>query len=227
MAKRILIVEDEPKTAAFLRESLEEDGYEMEMSADGREALDLALRNPFDCIILDVMLPGKDGLSVVKMLRRMNNSVPVLMLSARGGMNERVEGLDAGADDYLPKPFGLPELLARVKALTRRGGEAKAILLTVADLTMDVAQREVWRDSKKIVLSPREFRLLEVLMRHSPNACSRSSLLGEAWDYHFDPGTNLVDVYIRRLRDKIEFGFSKKLLHTVKGIGYVLGDAKS
>lgn len=224
MSKRILIVEDEMKTAALLTNALEEAGYQVETCGNGSLALDLILRNPYDGVILDVMLPGRDGISVVKTLRERNHSVPVLLLSARGQMTERVEGLEAGADDYLPKPFGMVELLARLKALTRRSTESRAVLMEVADLQMDVAGHQAMRAGQRIPLAPQEFKLLECLMRHSPNICPRSLLLSEAWGYQFDPGTNIVDVYVRRLRSKIDFGPGKKLLHTVKGMGYVLGD---
>lgn len=226
MAKRILIVEDERKTSALLESALHEAGYAVETSRNGTEALDMIQRRSYDAVLLDVMLPGRDGLSVVRQLRDKNVSVPVLMLSARGEMAERIEGLEAGADDYLPKPFGIAEVLARLKALTRRGGETRAVLLEVADLQMDVANHIVKRAGVKLALAPQEFRLLECLMRHAQEICQRSLLLSEAWDYQFDPGTNIVDVYIRRLREKVDQGTQKKLLHTVKGMGYVLGDPK-
>lgn len=224
MAKRILIVEDERKTAALLARGLEEAGYAVECSRNGTEALDLILRKSYDAVILDVMLPGRDGISLVRLLREKNNPVAVLMLSARGEMTERIEGLEAGADDYLPKPFGIAEVLARIRALTRRGGEARAVMLEVQDLQMDVVKHVVRRAGVKLLLAPQEFRLLECLMRHAQEICSRSLLLSEAWDYQFDPGTNIVDVNIRRLREKVDDKTSKKLLHTVKGMGYVLGD---
>jgi DNA-binding response OmpR family regulator len=226
MAKRILIVEDDQKTAAFLSSALQEAGYQVELCGNGSQALELILRQAYDGVILDVMLPGRDGLGVVKQLRERNHSVPVLMLSARGEMTERIEGLEAGADDYLAKPFGIAEVLARMKALTRRGGETKVMMLEVGDLQMEVAGQLVHRAGERILLAPQEFRLLECLMRHSPDICPRSLLLSEAWGYQFDPGTNIVDVYIRRLRAKIDFGPGNKLLHTVKGMGYVLGEPK-
>lgn len=172
------------------------------------------------------MLPGRDGLSVVRHLRSRGHAVPVLMLSARGDMTERVEGLDAGADDYLPKPFDMTEVVARVRALTRRGVDSKAVVLAVADLELDVASHMVRRAGGKIALAPQEFKLLECLMRHAQEICSRSRLLSEAWGYQFDPGTNIVDVNIRRLREKLDAAGGPKLLHTVKGMGYVLGEPK-
>lgn len=224
MAKRILIVEDERKTAALLAVGLEEAGYVVECSGNGTEALDLILRKAYDAVILDVMLPGRNGLSLVRLLREKKNPVAVLMLSARGEMTERIEGLEAGADDYLPKPFGIAEVLARIRALTRRGAKPSAVLLEVRDLQMDVVKRVVRRAGVKLLLAPQEFRLLECLMRHAQKICSRSLLLSEAWDYHFDPGTNIVEVNIRRLREKVDSKAATKLLHTVKGMGYVLGE---
>ena len=177
---------------------------------------------PFDAIVLDIMLPGRDGLSVLRQLRERKNSTPVLLLSARGEVNERVDGLNAGADDYLPKPFELAELVARVRALTRRGGENKSTTLRVADLMLDTLSHKAQRGSASIELTAREYRLLEFLMRSAGRLCGRMMILEKVWDYDFDPGTNLVDVYIRRLREKIDAAFEIKLLHTVRGAGYVL-----
>jgi DNA-binding response OmpR family regulator len=168
------------------------------------------------------MLPGRDGLSVLRQLRERKNATPVLLLSARGEVNERVEGLNAGADDYLPKPFELVELVARVRALTRRGGDTKSTVLRVADLTLDTLTRQAQRGETQIELTSREYRLLEFLMRSTGRLCGRMMILEKVWDYDFDPGTNLVDVYIRRLREKIDARFEPKLLHTVRGAGYVL-----
>jgi DNA-binding response OmpR family regulator len=168
------------------------------------------------------MLPGRDGLSVLKQLRERKNTTPVLLLSARGEVNERVEGLNAGADDYLPKPFQLIELIARTRALTRRSAETKVPLLRVADLSLDTLTRQAQRGSRQIELTAREYRLLEYLMRSAGRLCGRMMILEAVWDYDFDPGTNLVDVYIKRLREKIDADFEFKLLHTVRGMGYVL-----
>jgi DNA-binding response OmpR family regulator len=168
------------------------------------------------------MLPGRDGLSVLRQLRERKNTTPVLLLSARGEVNERVEGLNLGADDYLPKPFELAELVARVRALTRRGGENKPIVLCVANLTLDTITHKARRDETEIELTIREYRLLEFLMRSAGRPCGRMMIFEKVWDYDFDPGTNLVDVYIRRLREKIDANFEPKLLHTVRGSGYVL-----
>jgi len=168
------------------------------------------------------MLPGRDGLSVLRELRSKQYQVPVILLTARGQVEERIEGLNAGADDYLPKPYALGELVARVRALVRRGGETKSVLLRLADLTVDTVTREVKRGAKLIGLSAREYRLLEYLLRSHGRVCGRMQILEKVWDYDFDPGTNLVDVYVRRVRDKIDAGFPMPLLHTVRGVGYVM-----
>jgi heavy metal response regulator len=219
---RVLVVEDEKKTASFVRKALQAEGFAVDVCGNGDDALAAARTTPFDGIVLDIMLPGRDGLSVLRQLRENKNSIPVLLLSARGEVNERVEGLDAGADDYLPKPFELVELVARVRALTRRGGENKSPVLRVADLTLDSLTRRAQRGGKDIELTTREYRLLEFLMRSAGRLCGRMMIIEKVWDYNFDPGTNLVDVYIRRLREKIDTDFEPKLLHTVRGAGYVL-----
>jgi DNA-binding response OmpR family regulator len=219
---RILVVEDEKKTASFVRKALQAEGFAVDVCLNGDDALAAARATPFDGIVLDIMLPGRDGLSVLRQLRERKNVTPVLLLSARGEVNERVEGLNAGADDYLPKPFELVELVARVRALTRRGGETKSTALRVADLTLDTLTRQAQRGEKQIELTAREYRLLEFLMRSAGRLCGRMMILEKVWDYDFDPGTNLVDVYVRRLREKIDADFEPKLLHTVRGAGYVL-----
>jgi two-component system, OmpR family, response regulator len=219
---RILVVEDEKKTASFVRRALQAEGFAVDVCGNGEDALAAARATPFDGIVLDIMLPSRDGLSVLRQLREHKNTMPVLLLSARGEVNERVEGLNAGADDYLPKPFELVELVARVRALTRRGGETKSTVLRVADLMLDSLTRQAQRGEKKIELTTREYRLLEFLMRSAGRLCGRMMILEKVWDYDFDPGTNLVDVYIRRLREKIDADFEPKLLHTVRGAGYLL-----
>jgi heavy metal response regulator len=219
---RVLVVEDEKKTARFVRKALQTEGFAVDICHDGDEALAAARTTPFDVIVLDIMLPGRDGLGVLRQLREQKNTTPVLLLSARGEVNERVEGLNAGADDYLPKPFELDELIARVRALTRRVGETKSIVLRVANLTLDTITHQAQRASTKIELTAREYRLLEFLMRSAGRLCGRMTIIEKVWDYSFDPGTNLVDVYIRRLREKIDADFEPKLLHTVRGTGYVL-----
>jgi DNA-binding response OmpR family regulator len=222
---RVLVVEDEKKTASFVRKALQAEGFAVDVCHNGEEALAAAGSAPFDGIVLDVMLPGRDGLSVLRLLRERKNLTPVLLLSARGEVNERVEGLNAGADDYLPKPFELVELVARVRAITRRGGESKAVLLRVADLTLDTVTHRAERGGKDIELTAREYRLLELLMRSAGRICGRMTILEKVWDYSFDPGTNLVDVYIKRLREKVDADFEPKLLHTVRGVGYVMKDS--
>lgn len=219
---RVLVVEDEKKTASFIRKALQAEGFAVDVCHNGEEALAGAISTPFDGIVLDIMLPGRDGLSVLRQLRERKNLTPVLLLSARGEVNERVEGLNAGADDYLPKPFELVELVARVRALTRRGGESKAVLLHVANLTLDTVTHRAERGGKDIELTAREYRLLELLMRSTGRICGRMTILEKVWDYSFDPGTNLVDVYIKRLREKVDADFEPKLLHTVRGVGYVM-----
>jgi len=218
----VLLVEDDTKMAAFVAKALEAEGYALTVLHNGDEALAVMLNTRFDAAVMDIMLHGRDGLSVVKQLRARGNATPVLLCSARGDANERVEGLNAGADDYVVKPFVLDELLARVRALLRRGGERQAPVLTVADLTLDVAARTAQRAGRAIDLTAREFRLLEHLMRSSPRVCSRMLILEKVWDYHFDPGSNIVDVYVRKLREKIDAGGGAKLLHSVRGAGYVM-----
>ena len=219
---RVLVVEDEKKTASFVRKALQAEGFAADICHNGDDALAAAKTTTFDVIVLDIMLPGCDGLGVLKQLREQKNFTPVLLLSARGEVNERVEGLNAGADDYLPKPFELSELVARVRALTRRNSENKSTILRVADLMLETVAHHASRGGKKIELTSREYRLLEFLMRSTGRLCGRMMILEKVWDYHFDPGTNLVDVYIRRLREKIDADFEIKLLHTVRGSGYVL-----
>ncbi len=218
----MLVVEDEHKTASFIRKALQAEGHVVDVLHDGSEALLAAANTPFDVIVLDIMLPGRDGLSVVRQMRERRITVPVLLLSARGEVGERIEGLDAGADDYLPKPFALEEVLARVRALGRRQSEAKTPVLRIADLTLDSVTRKVKRGGTPIDLAPREYLLLEFLMRSAGRICGRMAIVEKVWDYDFDPGSNLVDVYIMRLREKIDAGFEPKLLHTVRGVGYVL-----
>ncbi len=219
---RVLVVEDEKKTASFIRKALQAEGHAVDVLHDGTQALAAVATTPFDVVVLDVMLPGRDGLSVVRQMRAKNNATPVLLLTARGEVGERVEGLNAGADDYLSKPFALAELIARVRALGRRSGETKSAVLRVADLTLDTMTRKVKRGDKDIDLARREYLLLEFLMRSTGRICGRMAIVEKVWDYDFDPGTNLVDVYIMRLREKIDADFEPKLLQTVRGVGYVL-----
>lgn len=223
---RVVVVEDERKTASFIRKALQDAGFAVDVCHNGNDALAAAATTAFDAMVLDIMLPGRDGLSVLRQLRQAKNTIPVLLLSARGAVDERVEGLNSGADDYLPKPFALVELVARVRALGRRGaGESKSTLLRVADLTLDTVTRQARRGPATFDLTTREYRLLEFLMRSSGRICGRMAILEKVWDYDFDPGSNLVDVYIRRLREKIDAGFEPKLFHTVRGVGYLMKDA--
>jgi len=219
---RVLVVEDEKKTASFIRRALSAEGFAADVCCNGDDALVAASTTPFDALVLDIMLPGRDGLSVLRRLREQKITTPVLLLSARGHVNERIDGLNAGADDYLPKPFVLAELIARVRALGRRNHESKSVSLRVADLTLDTVTRQARRRDAVFELTAREYRLLEFLMRSAGRICGRMAILEKVWDYNFDPGTNLVDVYIMRLREKIDARFEPKLLHTVRNIGYVL-----
>jgi two-component system, OmpR family, response regulator len=219
---RVLVVEDERKTASFIRKALQAESFAVDVCGNGSDALLMANATPFDAIVLDIMLPGRDGLSVLRQLRDQKNSTPVLLLSARGQVNERVDGLNAGADDYLPKPFALAELIARVRALGRRATEPVALQLRVRDLVLDTVTHLARRGDRKIELTAREYRLLEFLMRTPGRICGRMAILEKVWDYNFDPGTNLVDVYVKRLREKVDDGFDIKLLHTVRGVGYVM-----
>jgi len=219
---RILVVEDNKKTAVFISKALKSEGFAVNALANGDDALAAITSTPFDVVVLDVMLPGRDGLSVLRQLRARGNRTPVLLLSARGEVNERVEGLNAGADDYLAKPFALEELIARVRTLLRRGDEAKSAVLRVADLTLDTTTRTAQRGARTIELTTREYRLLEALMRSAGRACGRMTIIEKVWDYDFDPGSNIIDVYVRRLRGKIDEGFEPKLLHSVRGVGYVM-----
>ncbi len=219
---RVLVVEDEKKLAGFVKKSLQEAGMAVDMVHDGDEALVLAQGTPFDAIVLDIMLPGRDGLSILRKLREQRNTVPILLVTARADVPERIEGLNLGADDYLAKPFSTGELIARLRAICRRMGEARFSLLKVDDLTLNLVTREVSRAGREIDLPPREFALLEFLMRSPGRVQSRTQICEHVWDYHFDPGTNLVDVYVQRLRRKIDDGSEVKLLHTIRGVGYTL-----
>ncbi len=219
---RVLVVEDEKKMASFIRRALEAESLAVDVVHTGEEGITSVLTTPFDAVVLDIMLPGRDGLSMLREMRQRRIMIPVLLLSARGQVEERIDGLNAGADDYLPKPFALGELVARVRALGRRASEVQPARLVLCDLTVDILTREVVRGGKRMVLTNREYRLLEFLLSSQNRVCGRMQLLEKVWDYHFDPGTNLVDVYIRRLRDKMDTGFEPKLLHTVRGVGYVM-----
>jgi len=220
---KILVIEDDRESAAYLVKGLRESGYVVDHAPDGREGLFLATSGSYDVLIVDRMLPGMDGLSVIGALRATEVHTPVLILSALGAVDDRVKGLRAGGDDYLVKPFAFSELLARLEALLRRGAAPAAqTKLRVDDLEMDLLARTVKRGAQVIELLPREFRLLEYLLRHAGQVVTRTMLLEHVWDYHFDPQTNVIDVHISRLRQKIDKGFSHALLHTVRGAGYSL-----
>ena len=224
MGRKILLVEDDRETAAYLTRGLAEEGHSVEHVTDGQEGLFRASGGSYDLVILDRMLPVLDGLAVLRALRAANVDTPVLILSALASVGDRIEGLDCGSDDYLVKPFSFAELLARANALFRRsesrsGGE---IRISVGDLEIDPLSRSVRRDGKKIELKPREYMLLEYLARNEGRVVTRTMLLEQVWDYHFDPGTNVIDVHVSRLRRKLDDGFERPLLHTVRGAGYML-----
>ena len=226
MAGRILLVEDDLQIAAYIASGLDEEGFSVDRADNGRDGLFLATDSQFDLVVLDRMLPGMDGLALLKALRAAEVATPVIMLSALGAIDDRIAGLTAGADDYLTKPFSFGELLARVQALLRRanGGAGKSpeTTLRCADLELDRLTRQVKRATRKIALQPREFRLLEYLLLHAGEVVTRTMLLEAVWDYHFDPGTNVIDVHISRLRRKIDDGEEHALFHTVRGAGYRL-----
>ena len=220
---RILVIEDDLDTASYIKKGLEEAGHVVDHADEGKEGLMLATTEDYDVLVIDRMLPQVDGLSIVKTMRSSAINSPVLILSALGEVDDRVQGLKSGGDDYLVKPFAFSELLARLEALVRRADiEAATTKLQVEDLELDLLAREVKRAGRVLDLQPREFRLLEYLMRHSGQVVTRTMLLEKVWDYHFDPQTNIIDVHISRLRGKVDKGFDKTLLHTVRGSGYVL-----
>jgi two-component system, OmpR family, response regulator len=219
---RILVVEDDPKMAALLRRGLQEDGHAADVVAIGDDALWMARAVEYDAIVLDLLLPGLDGIEVCRRLRQSEVWSPVLILTARDGVEDRVAGLDAGADDYLPKPFSFAELLARLRALVRRGSPERPAVLEVGDLCLDPATREVWRAGTQIHLSAKEFALLETFMRRPGDVLSRDHLLEHAWDYGYENRSNVVDVYVRYLREKIDRPFGPELIETVRGMGYRL-----
>jgi DNA-binding response OmpR family regulator len=220
---RVLVVEDDATIAEFVGKGLREAGFAVDHAADGVTALERAVAEPYDAAIVDVMLPRMDGLSLIDALRARGVRLPVLILSAKRSVDDRVRGLQAGGDDYLTKPFAFAELLARVQALIRRAtGASEPTRLVVGDLTLDLLTRKVFRGTTGIDLRPREFSLLEYLMRNAGKVLSKTMILSHVWGYNFDPSTNVVDVLVSRLRDKIDRPFAKKLLHTVRGVGYVL-----
>jgi two-component system OmpR family response regulator len=220
---RLLLVEDDLKLASFISKGLREGGFAVDHCADGEDGLHMALTEPYDAAIVDIMLPKLDGLSLIDELRKTKNNTPVIILSAKRSVDDRIKGLQAGGDDYLVKPFSFAELLARVQALIRRAsGTSEPTTLEVGDLFMDLHSRKVVRGGQKIDLSPLEFSLLEYLMRNSGNVVSKTMIMEHVWDYNFDPQTNVVEVRISKLRDKVDEDFEKKLIRTVYGAGYVL-----
>jgi DNA-binding response OmpR family regulator len=219
---KILLVEDEKKIASFVRKGLEAAGFVVDVAAHGDDGFTLATTRPYDAAILDIMLPGRDGLSILRNLRERKSPLPVILLTARSELNERLEGLNLGADDYLAKPFHIEELIARLHAITRRAAGHRQSILAVGDLTLNLLTREVHRAGQKIELTAREFSLLEHLLRSPGRVLTRIEICERVWDYHFDPGTNLVDVYVQRLRKKVDGDFPEKLIETIRGVGYRL-----
>ncbi|MCG3126118.1 MAG: Transcriptional regulatory protein CusR [Phycisphaerae bacterium] len=224
---RILIVEDDVGMAEFLRTGLRESGYALDVAADGHEGLRLATSHPYDAIILDLMLPGLNGLAVLRELRSREIDTPVICLTARHSVDDRIRGLDLGADDYLAKPFNFAELLARLRALLRRGQSVVANPIVVSDLCVDVVARTATRGGQRLELSPTEFALLEFLARHKGEILSRTMILEHVWDLHQDPLSSVLEVHVNRLRKKVDHGFAAPLIHTVRGIGYVLREDAS
>lgn len=219
---RILVADDDAKAASLLVQGLKAEGYAVDLASDGDEATWLAETNPYDALVLDVMMPAKDGFSVVRHLRKKNILTPVIFVTARGEVEDRVRGLDAGGDDYLAKPFSLTELLARLRAMLRRQRPQSSNVLRVADLEMDLLARKVRRAGQEVILTNREFALLEFLLVNSPKPVSKMAIVEHVWDQHFDSQTNVVNVYVNYLRNKIDVAGSKPLLHTVRGVGFAL-----
>lgn len=219
---KLLIVEDEPKTVAFLKKGMAEYGYVVDVAVNGEDGAHLALTGAYDFIILDVMLPRRDGWQVLRDLRQAGKQTPVLMLTAMDAVDDKVKGLELGADDYLVKPFAFSELLARVRTIVRRGSSRQADALALGGLEMDVLRQKVSRDGKRLDLTRQEFRLLELFMRRPGEVLSRTLIAEQVWDIHFDSDTNVVDVAVRRLRTRIDEPFERKLIHTVRGVGYIL-----
>lgn len=227
MSQKILVVEDDPTTADFIVKSLTGEGFVVDHAADGRDGLFHATDGSYDAIVLDRMLPGMDGMAVLAALRAAKVATPVIILSNLGAVDARVEGLTSGANDYLVKPFAFSELLARLKLLIAKPGGSTQVetMLVCEDLEMNLLNRRVTRAGQRIDLQPREFRLLEYLLRHKEQVVTRTMMLEGVWEYHFDPGTNVVDVHVSRLRRKVDDGFDKPLVHTIRGAGYMLGKA--
>jgi two-component system OmpR family response regulator len=219
---KLLVVEDDRTVGHYVKRGLEEAQYIADWATDGSTALEMLQASAYDLVVLDLRLPGLTGLEVLRTVRDRGQTMPILVLTAQDGVEFKVDALRAGADDYVTKPFAFEELLARIEALSRRPRQLSARMLTVADLELDLDAREVRRDGKSIELTPKEYTVLEYLMRHAGRVMSRTLITEYAWDYHFDPGTNIVDVVINRLRKKIDAGYPRKLVHTVRGVGYVV-----
>ncbi len=219
---RILIVEDEKKVARFIQQGLEEEHYTVDVAYDGETGLQMAKSESHDLLILDVMLPSKSGIDVIREFRAAGGTAPALMLTAKSATEDKVSGLDSGADDYLTKPFAFAELLARIRSLLRRGSKEKSTTLSLADLELDIVSHKAKRAGRTIELTAKEYALLEYFLRNKERVLSRTIIAEHIWDYNFDTGTNIIDVYVNHLRSKIEEGGEKKLIHTVRGVGYVM-----
>jgi heavy metal response regulator len=219
---RVLVVEDEKKVASFIKRGLEEESFSVDVAYDGEEGLEMAANNPYDVILMDLMLPKKDGLSVIRELREQDIVTPVLCLTAKDAVEDIVEGLETGSDDYLTKPFAFGELLARVKALLRRTSKDRGAEIFFADLRLDPVSHKVWRSDKEIDLTAKEYGLLEYFMRNPNEVLTRAMIAEHVWDYTFDSFTNIIDVYVNYLRKKVDRDYDTKLIHTVRGVGYVL-----
>lgn len=219
---RILIIEDEKKVASFIKKGLEEEYYAADIASDGKEGLKLAENEDYDLIIMDIMLPFIDGITLTKELRKRKVPTPILMLTVKDSTDSKIEGLDAGADDYLTKPFAYEELLARIRALLRRNEKAKVSTLKIKGITLDLISHRVIKDGTEIILTPKEFSILEYLLRNKNKVVSRTKLVEHVYDYHFDTETNIIDVFINKLRTKIETGSATPLIHTIRGVGYII-----
>jgi len=223
---KILVIEDEKKVANFLQKGLKEEQFVVDVAYDGLEGEHLATTNDYDLILLDIMLPGKDGIEILKTLRQRQINIPVIMLTAKEMVEDKVEGFNAGCDDYISKPFSFEELLVRIRAVLRRGSGALSNVLTFADLTLDLISHKVIRDGREIELTAKEYTLLEYLVRNPNRVLTRTMIAEHVWDYNYDSFTNVIDVYINYLRNKVDRGFATKLIHTVRGVGYVLKEEK-
>ena len=221
---KILLVEDEEEIGGLIKDGLEKEEFSVDYCKDGDSGMEHAMAHSYDAIVLDVMLPGKSGLEILKMVRASQNNVPIIIITARGETEDRIQGLDLGADDYLPKPFFVEELIARLRAIWRRSSETGMSVLNVGTLSANLMTREVIRSGQQIEMTPKEFSLLAFLMRAPGRVLTRTQILEQVWGYHFDPGTNLVDVYIRRLRSKIDFEGEIPLIETLRGVGYRMQD---